>query len=262
LGVFSQLFESGESKAERLALAARAKAEREVANQLHEAIKNGDANVVKTILAETPSAIGCPPHPWQNALHVAAFYDRVDIAEIIVSHQPDIDIYNSDRQSPLHVAAYSGAAVMVEWLLLHGANVKFNDPDWKTPLHYLFIGPRSDWKNNVSGLSWDKKRWTSDAPLAFTVLLKHGADLNARSRSGTTPQDLAGRELLAQFQQLASKLLVTFYTKGVRSLKDPGYFECEKCYKKNSHQRADDARIGPVWICPSCAHQVVRRWGD
>jgi len=56
------------------------------------------------------------------------------IADVLLSHDADINAKDNEGQTPLHYAARQGQIQAVEWLLKHGADVNPRDKNGKTPL--------------------------------------------------------------------------------------------------------------------------------
>lgn len=83
-----------------------------------------------------------------TALHIAAKYGRVDLADFLIEHQgADVNYWNQRGRSPFHTAVIEGHLEMVELLLVHGAEVDAisqsrvsfmmnKKADMKTPLQF------------------------------------------------------------------------------------------------------------------------------
>ena len=77
------------------------------------------------------------------------------------------------KSTPLHFAANGGHAKVVAALLKAGADVNRSDSFNRTPVH------------------WACLRDDSDVEPALMLLIRNGADLNARDYAGETPLDIA-----------------------------------------------------------------------
>jgi ankyrin repeat protein len=90
------------------------------------AVKNGEIDLVKQSLADSPSAIGLRDKDQSTALHWAAWKGHVELAGLLLDHGADIQAHNENGHwgtTPLHAAAHGNQAKVVELLLARGADV-------------------------------------------------------------------------------------------------------------------------------------------
>ena len=99
----------------------------------------------------------------------AAALDRAEALEQALQQHPDLlDAFAADGNTPLGLACFFGAAAAVRVLLRRGAGVGIpsNNSMRVQPLHAAVAGRNAE---------------------AASVLLDHGADVNARQQVGYTP---------------------------------------------------------------------------
>ena len=59
----------------------------------------------------------------RSTLHIASLNGHTDIVQYLLSHWEDVDVVDSDMDTPLTLASYEGHVNVVKLLLLHKANV-------------------------------------------------------------------------------------------------------------------------------------------
>ncbi|CAH0725920.1 unnamed protein product, partial [Brenthis ino] len=150
--------------------------------------------------------LGKLPRPWimddakddgYTALHLAAFNNHSEVAELLVHGGARLDLQNANLQTALHLAVERQHTQIVRLLVAHGANLNICDKDGDTPLHEALrhhtlqqLRRLQDVRDAslLSGLvhAQDKK---SSASIAC-FLAAHGADLTIKNKKGQTPLDL------------------------------------------------------------------------
>ena len=70
----------------------------------------------------------------ETALHLAAYLDRSEMAQLLLERGADFDLRNKGGSTPLHLAAYTGSRNTAELLINHGANVNAENNYGQTPL--------------------------------------------------------------------------------------------------------------------------------
>lgn len=142
----------------------------------------GDAEVVRDLLDADARQAGAHSPEGFTPLHLAAFFGRIKVAELLLNRGADPETTTSNAMAlrPLNSAAAGGHHVIVHLLLDRGADVDVRMAGGISPLHAA--------ANN------------QDVETT-RLLLERGADPNAVTDDGRTVVDLAGddpavRELL------------------------------------------------------------------
>ena len=108
-------------------------------SQLHEACHSNDLDALRKLLAEEDVAekinatAAAPERGSWTALHVASFMNRLEAAELLLSHGADASLATSDNGglTALHLASSRGNSEMVELLLRSMAANASNRKDGK-----------------------------------------------------------------------------------------------------------------------------------
>ena len=140
--------------------------------ELADAAEAGDLPRVHLLLERDPAAIDLPRQDGWTPLHLAAFYGRTDVAELLLSQGAGVDVASANVMTnrPLHAAVAGRHLALVELLLGHGADPNAPQHGGWTPLQGA----------------------AQHGDLAtIRVLLAHGADPAARSDDGRKASDLA-----------------------------------------------------------------------
>lgn len=198
--------------------------------ELFQAIRAGDAAMVKTLLDGNPQLIAAIDDSGLPALTVAIYHHQSDVAALLESRGAPVDVFaaamsgraqqvrdaitaspdtinsfSADGWTPLHLAAFFGCRECVEILLNAGAKV--NERSTNTmqnmPLHAAAAGRHADivrlllergaWVNARQHGGWTalhSAAQNGDAELA-ELLIAGGADVKARADNQQTPLDLA-----------------------------------------------------------------------
>ncbi len=212
--------------------------------QLQQAIESGDAAKLKSILQADPKLTNAPLTNGVSPLMLATYYGRTELADILLQHGAEQDIYvaaargnvprvrelldarpdllNSfapDGHIPLGLAAFFGQRAVVQLLLERGAkvNVSSRNAQKVTPLH----GAVSRGDIETAKLLLDKganvnaRQERGFTPLfsaagagkieLMQLLVERGADVNALTDDGKTSYDIA----LERKQEKAAEWLKT-----------------------------------------------------
>jgi ankyrin repeat protein len=133
--------------------------------EIHKAAKAGDVEKVKAILKASPDVMNEKDEDVFTPLHIAAAFDFVEVAKVLLAQGADLEAKNFTGQTPLHMAVKAGHEEMVKLLLDKKADVHAKDKAGATPLHYAVVKSKS----------------------LIELLLSCKANVNSRSDAGETP---------------------------------------------------------------------------
>jgi ankyrin repeat protein len=127
---------------------------------------------VVELLAADRGLVNSYSHDGWTPLHLAAFFGRPEIAEVLVANGADVQARskNDMRNTPLHAAVAGKRSTVASVLLAHGAEVNATQHGGWTALH-------SAAQNDDFEL--------------VQLLLSLGADVNVRADNNQTALDLA-----------------------------------------------------------------------
>ncbi|CAH2210211.1 jg15011 [Pararge aegeria aegeria] len=150
--------------------------------------------------------LGKLPRPWivddakddgYTALHLAAFNNHAEVAELLVRGGARPDLQNANLQTALHLAVERQHTQIVRLLIAHGANLNICDKDGDTPLHEALrhhtlqqLRRLQDARDAslLSGIAHAHDKKSSASIACF--LAANGADLTIKNKKGQTPLDL------------------------------------------------------------------------
>lgn len=140
---------------------------------LHVAARHGHVSLIQLLCQQysaDPNAKGKGPGS-PTALWVAAYGGQsIDVFRSLVSFGADINLPNSEKQTPLFAAAKNGLYETVCSLADLSADINRTD-GWRTPLHVAIVEPRAP----------------AAALRTVQVLVAKGAKVNALDGFGQTP---------------------------------------------------------------------------
>ncbi len=174
IAVGSRSFAQAPSKVE-FVMSAKLKA----VDALHSALKNGDVNQVRILLADQPTAmlideVGTLGY---TALYLACARSDEKVALVLVQSilkaKAKVDLKGEDRETPLYIAVQNNLPAVVKLLLSNGANVnETNGPQAETAIHAAA-------KFGFDGI--------------VQILIESNANINARTSRLETPLSLAAK---------------------------------------------------------------------
>ena len=141
------------------------------------AVEAGDEEAAEAILADTPTVVSSLARKTHSHLAYAIFYERFDVAHVMLRLGFDPSAPGMDGGSALHAACWVGNLQMVERILERGA-VGINDPD---PTHQ---SPPIGW---AAFGSVHRRARGADYAAVIDRLVAAGADITVQgNRSGRT----------------------------------------------------------------------------
>lgn len=115
-----------------------------------------------------------------TGMMIAAWEGNIPMMALFLAHGADVNATNALQEQAIMHAAWRGHAGAVRWLLARGAEINRAGLAWSA-LHYAVFAGRRD---------------------VAELLVRHGADVNARSTNGSSPLMMAAREGHAELAEL------------------------------------------------------------
>jgi ankyrin repeat protein len=175
-----------------------------MAEDIHEAVKKGNPDLVKAILAENPELINARGEYGRTPLMQAAFSRQEAVFKYLVEKGADVNLSNKEGFGPLHFTTLFGARELVELLISKGAQINSNtNVIGVTPLHLAASRGHKDVVELLisKGALLNVKDRRGNTPLLSSVLGNHkdivklllakGASINEKDQIGSTPLLLA-----------------------------------------------------------------------
>jgi ankyrin repeat protein len=146
---------------------------------LPEASAAGEVEHAERLLASDGGSVNVHSADGWTPLHLAAFFGRRRIAELLLEHAADVAARsrNSNGNTPLHAALAGRHPLVAAILIGAGADVNATDALGWRPLHIAAANNDLD---------------------SMQVLISQGADVHAASQDGQTPLTLAQEKNLRE----------------------------------------------------------------
>ncbi len=151
------------------------------------AVKEGDFDKVETLLNSGTDIKESLPN-GMNGLHISCIAGLMQLADLLIRRGLDVNCEMANGLTPMHLAVQSNNQSMVGLLLAKKGNPNKPNAEGRTAVH---------WCAAVKDSRLDPNNRFKMA----NVLVKGGADINAKDINGKTPADLAnegGEEKVAQ----------------------------------------------------------------
>jgi ankyrin len=165
---------------------------------IHLAVKNGDLNILNTLLDRGASA-SASTKDGKTPLHFADKIGNLDAISVLLSHDANIAAVTGMGETMLHLAANSGNIEALKFLLQHGADVKAKTSDGDSALdlaadlstiRFLYeCGATAEPRNGRKTLlHFAVEAGDLDA---INTFLQDGVDVNSTAPDGYTALHLA-----------------------------------------------------------------------
>lgn len=174
--------------------------------QVADAAERQDRERVHALLTRGTD-VNAPQADGSTALHWAAHWNDLDLADVLLRHRADPDRVTDLGVAPLFLACGNGSAQMVQKLLAAGADARAALPSGETALMACAKAGSLEAVDALLTRKADPNAHVADTHAQTAVmwaaaeghgaivarLLASGADPNARTRTGLTPLFFAAR---------------------------------------------------------------------
>ena len=173
-------------------------------NDIHDAVKAGDLEIVKSILGYNPGLINARDKIGYTPLSIAAIYARWDIFRYLLNVGADVNIITLDNATVLHAVCHHDRPDMAALLLERGGELSLKVKDVYGEYTPMLRAVQSGCKNMVeflldNGASPDeatKEGWNALHLAAkcghrhlYAMLKENGVDVDAIDKAGNKPLD-------------------------------------------------------------------------
>ena len=160
----------------------------------------GFHDIVEKLIGDHPEHMDVWGGPKGTALHAAATYNRIKVAQSLLNHGADVNSLGPQRATPLHHASEFGHLEVARFLLEFGADAAAKDENSWTPLHEAVFSEHLEFvqmllTHNADII--DVQDSSGRTPLYFAITRRHdtlvrfllnsGADPNRSGKDRSTP---------------------------------------------------------------------------
>ena len=168
---------------------------------LHLVTHSGTADKVQALIKAGANTEARMEEGW-TPLHSAVMFGSADSVQALIKAGGDIEARAEEGWTPLHMAASLGKVDAVQSLVKAGANIEARAEKGWTPLHAASEGVANEWQALMADVNIEARtkggwtpplHWTADHSIAgaVQVLVKAGANTEARTENGETPLHVA-----------------------------------------------------------------------
>jgi ankyrin repeat protein len=151
-----------------------------LASPLYYAALHGFQDLVQYLVDITPRSVNELGGFWMTPLVAALAQGHLRIAEYLKDQGAHVNVRGYDEETPLHsVASHGNLKLARELVLNHEADINARSVNNWTPLHHVCQGFRHPLA--------ESNKIPRPFPGVAQLLLKSGADVDARTDSGLTP---------------------------------------------------------------------------
>ena len=117
---------------------------------IHDAVKEGNYEAVKELIAADASVVNSGSESGQMPLHIAAGAGDIEMAELLLNNGAQVETVDGRSFTPVLMACMRNQKEMVELLAHHGANLRAEHPVFGSA---IVIGYWQECINGKSGLT-------------------------------------------------------------------------------------------------------------
>jgi ankyrin repeat protein len=114
----------------------------ELKQPIHQAVKAGDLEAAKRLLADDPANANLRGRNGITPLHRAAMADNAEMVELLISNKADPNIKNTAGYTPLHIAAIQRKKLAAAMLVKNGADPYIRDADAESAFDHARGDPK------------------------------------------------------------------------------------------------------------------------
>lgn len=168
------------------------------AQDIYQAVSDGDLDSVKKIVEAYPEAVNSSDDKGNTPLHIAVLEAKVDILQYLITNGADINAKNRQSMSPLYYACLEKKTDVVQMLVQHGADVNTQPSallriamNGDRDLVQILLTAGADVDVLESGGTPLQQACYNGHVDVAEILIQHGADPNKPGWRGQTPLMMA-----------------------------------------------------------------------
>jgi len=148
---------------------------------IHDAARKGDVKKIQEILASDPKAVNLQDNAGDTPLHIAALHAQYKAAEALIAAGANVNLKNSyPAFTPEDLGRFFSSSNHVDPVMLLHTQVRGSDA-----VNTHQVNAQDFQNNGYTPLALAE--FASDHSKMAQLLVEHGADVNMRGITGTTP---------------------------------------------------------------------------